>query len=548
MNTPTTISITNPDVLLVNHVRGAPGTRGKEAIDIPYADTVAPSYLKGLFHQTFPAEPVYFLQLGGTLRAEGITVEILDGFCHKLLPEELSSVALQFDSKIYCIEVFHNTLQDGLSFARQLKLQNNNAVTVFGGAYATRFWKELAAYAEVDYVVVGDGELALLKLARNILKSADTLNIAGVAYFIDGNSVLNPPIPIQDLSSLAWPIRDLLPAIKELNHGVSMYTSRGCAYGKCSFCYLIDYQSKSNQPLWRARSAEDVVAEMKMLSENFGVRRITFVDEDYLGPPNEGVERALRIADLLIREKIQVNYYINALVRGLRQLLMDGRIARLVESGLDSVFVGFESTSAIRLKQYHKPQRPEWYDELIAGLIEHKVRINPGLITFDPDTTVEELSSNLCLAQSMRYYDLFFFTRSLVDLDQNPFLESTPTNASSTSLLEVARSEHDDVVRRFAEKPVGLVFQTLRIYLHHVLPIYKSVCASAPVLPESTRASIIEHHYMVANQAILDNAEGRYRSFEYLESWVTPVVESLQNVIQEVTFRERMPPAVPSWS
>lgn len=61
-----------------------------------------------------------------------------------------------------------------------------------------------------------------------------------------------------------------LAPVNKYGHGVPNYTSRGCGIACCSFCYLLPYLAIAEQPKWPAHYRE------------CGVRRLTFVDKDYV--------------------------------------------------------------------------------------------------------------------------------------------------------------------------------------------------------------------------------------------------------------------------
>ncbi|MFD3487630.1 B12-binding domain-containing radical SAM protein [Streptomyces sp. NPDC058665] len=519
-----TITSWSPEVLLINPVEGAPGTRGKESAPARYVDTIPPSFLYGLFHHTFPAEPTYYTMLAGQTRAAGLTTELVDGYCHRLDENELTRVVQMFDTPIYCFAIFHNTIEQALRIAKVLKERDPDAVIVFGGAYASPLWKTLVAHEQVDYVVVGDGEISLVELCKAILRDeGDPKKVRGIAWDDGKNGRLTPPAPIMDLDSLAFPVRDLLPLIREYGHGVSMYSSRGCGFAKCSFCYLLPYQAVALQPKWRARSAENVVDEMEYLYREHGVTRVTFVDEDYFGDNGEsGVGRALRIAELLIERGIKMNYYVNSLVKSLVFLAKKQEpLDLLARSGLDTVFAGFESTSTNRLKSYTKPQRPEQYGLVISELAKRNIRINLGMITFDPTMSVDELKANVELAEEMRYYDLYFFTRTLVDFEQTPLgasnmsregyddllqiftrPSSEPSNAlpmaashGSINWYQEVASQHEFVGKRYEDAKVATTFQAMRLYASLLFDVVAPLCASEREIVLAHRDAIIENHF-----------------------------------------------------
>lgn len=521
-----TVGRYDPDVLLVNPVKGAPGTRGTEASVAAYADTVGPSYLYGVFRKTFPAEPLYFNVIAAQLRRAGLSCEIADGFCHRFHVEDLVDVVGRFAPRTVAFAVFHNTIADTLAAARTIKALRPDVAVVIGSAYASAHWAEIVRADEVDFVVVGDGEAAFVELALAMREGRDTGRIPGVASMADGRPRLVPPVPLTDLDALAFPARDLMPLVTENEYGVSVYTSRGCAFGNCSFCYLLPYQRVSLQPKWRARSAENVVDEIAELVAEFGLTRVTFVDEDYFGSGTGGVDRTIRIAELLIERRISVRYYVNALIRSLLLIKRRGLLPLFAQSGMDSVFTGFESASRTTLRQFRKPQLPSQYEEVIDGLMEHGIRINPGLISFTPTSSLDDLRENMLLAQRMRYYDLYLFTRRLVDLDEKPDLAralSMAAPAADRGWREQYEAEHPDIVSQFAEPRVASVFQLMRVLCNLLQEEVSAAQSVSPERVEERREQLIERHYEAFSQALAmaGSQDGAAMSFPSVLRWAS---------------------------
>jgi hypothetical protein len=494
-----------PEVLLLNPVKGAPGTRGTEESVLRYSDTVPPSYLFGRFTTTFPAEPLYFGMLAGTLRAQGISCEIADGYLHRFTPEEMFDVVVHLRPRIVAIAVFHNTIGAATACARRIKVWDPSVTVVIGSAYASPHWREIVLWPEIDHVVVGDGELAMVALARAVLSGTPTDGIPGVAQVQDGKPTLIPPVPLADLDSIAFPARDLLPLVLEDGYGVSVYGTRGCAFGRCTFCYLVPYQEVSLQPRWRARSATNVVDEIEDLVGRWGVRQITFVDEDYFGDNRIGVHRAVEIAEQLIARNIRVKYYVNALVKSLLFVSRAGHLPLLAKSGMNSVFTGFETSSTDQLKSFLKPQRPEQYDIVIDALRAHGIWVNPGLITFTPTSTLDDVLANVRLAERMRYYDLYLFSRLLVDLADSPVdmrSDSMASGRPGAFWRDAFRAEHEAVCTSFADVRVGALYQTMRILCSLLVEHYQVDAGPMRDRLIGARNELIEAHYRAVEEAI----------------------------------------------
>ena len=179
-----------------------------------------------------------------------------------------------------------------LNVAAEVKRFCPNALIVFGGHHPTHFPEKTLAHPAVDFVIRGEGEIAMTLLAKALLWNKNPESdspaigeIPGIAFCrkqSDGappihSPIVNPPAVAPDPDALA------LPAIQHLNHGfykrktgggMVIGTSRGCPF-RCSYCSY----GGATFPPYRLRSLDSVMAEIQRAVSEYGVRFIDFEDE-----------------------------------------------------------------------------------------------------------------------------------------------------------------------------------------------------------------------------------------------------------------------------
>ena len=151
----------------------------------------------------------------------------------------------------------YNQNVPSLALARELKDRRPGLIVVFGGANCQP--PQGAAlqrnFPFIDYVIAGEGELALPALLDAIESALRPITVPGVSSLVDGRQVTTSPKMMQ-MSDSPTPSYDAYFdrfATSTLNGRIGQYliveTSRGCWWGakhQCTFCGLgdLDYRSK----------------------------------------------------------------------------------------------------------------------------------------------------------------------------------------------------------------------------------------------------------------------------------------------------------------
>ncbi|MGW8272540.1 MAG: B12-binding domain-containing radical SAM protein, partial [Thermodesulfovibrionales bacterium] len=122
-----------------------------------------------------------------------------------------------------------------------------------------------------------------------------------------------------------------------------MITSRGCPYD-CSFCASSSFSGRK----WRARSPDQVLAEIEEIAGVYGFRGIAFLDDNFTLDP----ERVKEICERLIRGGLDLYWW--CFSRADTILSHEAMVASMARAGARYVFMGFESGSPVTLRNYKK--------------------------------------------------------------------------------------------------------------------------------------------------------------------------------------------------
>ena len=374
-----------------------------------------PEFRDSAFAQMYPVyESVGLGYVAASLRQHGYDTEILDARVNCLDVEATAAKILSIDADLIGFSLPSGILFPQASEIIKLVKQKKEDVHIsMGGQYPTFAYNYiLSTLPEVDSIVRFEGDLTLPELVAHLYEPSEWINIQGLA-FRSGDKVVtthNRPL-VEDLDTLPFPARDTLPKVVEKSSVAIVSTSRGC-YAGCKFCSVRSFYRPSEGALWRARSPENVIEEIRQLKDKFNPDELWFADDNYFGPGNQGIKRAHDIFDLMQRngiafDAIDFSCRVNDVIRN-RDIF---ELAKVV--GLRTVFIGVESGVQRILDIYQKGSTVEQNLEAIKILREIGADVKMEFIFFNPWMTYNEVKENLTFLKKAGIYDPYILSSGL---------------------------------------------------------------------------------------------------------------------------------------
>lgn len=280
----------------------------------------------------------------------GREVKIVDANLDDLTPDEFTGLVRAYDPDLLGASVLANEFGVTGHIACQCaKRARRDIVTVLGGVYPTTRPEAAIKDEAVDYAVIGEGEYLLPELVRHLDGEVPRPQ-AGLAFRHNGKTVIQERYPfIAPLDALPYPAFHLIPYLRYANESfkhvvdapralpyAKMITSRGCPIG-CTFCQVEVISGKNT----RYQSAARVVDEMEWLIDQYGIKAIDFLDDNFLG--HKG--RCREIFREMIKRKVPVvwnaanvsSWFLNDEVLELMKESGCQYVSIAVESGVDRV-------------------------------------------------------------------------------------------------------------------------------------------------------------------------------------------------------------------
>jgi len=261
--------------------------------------------------------PTGLMYISSYLKSKGVDTKLVD--LASLKEGEWKKKIIKAD--LYGITCYTPSFTNVRKIAKACKEINPEAKIAVGGPHPTVLPEDTLKYGEFDSIVIGEGEEAMHKMAKEL----------GERGRIE--RMYTAPL-IKNLDELPFPDREDLNHEKYSmlingRHVTSIITARGCPYN-CSFCYKGLFGSKM-----RFRSVENVVAEVKECISKYNIKAFIFFDDIF------AIHRKRLYEMLKEFEKLDITFRCN----GRAGINNYEDFIKLKKAGCETVAFGIESFS-----------------------------------------------------------------------------------------------------------------------------------------------------------------------------------------------------------
>ena len=330
-----------------------------------------------------------------------------------------------YSVSVYCQDIFHNTNDElagflktenfdiiGLGFlaarfketvvdlCRVINANKKDAWFVLGGHGPSAIPEYVLKTTLADFVVIGEGEETIIDLMRCKVNNGDISGIQGIAYR-QGNSILvnERRKPIRKLDTIPFPAWSLFP-MEEYTTCLKFYgmtpdekslpiiTSRGCT-NRCNFCYRLEKGI-------RFRSIPNVIDEIKILNEQYGVSFFAMNDELFLFSK----KRLFEFKDALDQNSLKIKYECQARVD-----IFDDEMAQCMkDSGCTFVNFGMESADQNVLDHMNKRTTVKQNTDAAKIARKHDIAYGLNILWGNIGDTEKSLKDDVQLIKEYNVY------------------------------------------------------------------------------------------------------------------------------------------------
>ncbi len=285
------------------------------------------------------------LYIATYLKRQGFKVDVLGAYhLYKMSNSQFLRYIKRKNPSVCGFYTISDNIEIVLDTAQRIKKELPKSKIVLGGPLASALQDKFLRYPFVDIVITGEGEYAMEKVLRKVLKGdEDFSSIEGAIYKRDGKVYWGvPPKPIENLDDLPFPDVTFFS-----NQSVFQVVSgRGCPY-KCTFCFQSGHGLK-----FRFRSASNVLKEIIGVLETLPVVGFDFIDDAFIVDPKRCMEIAKGLYEY--RQKSRRDFIFFAQGRANILAKHPEIIPVLAKSGLARMQLGIESGDPYVLEMYNK--------------------------------------------------------------------------------------------------------------------------------------------------------------------------------------------------
>ncbi len=225
----------------------------------------------------------------------------------------------------------------GLTLANLIKKADEKIHINIGGSVFTRLINEIShnegLFSVVDSIIVHEGETALLGLIKHMENGFDIENVPNLIYKKEDRIRMNKLSPAgEDINSLPTPDFDGFPLELYLSPQLilPLLSSRGCYWGRCTFCdHSFGYSGK-----YRPRNVDLLYNDLDTLKNKYGTGFFTFQDEG-LSP-----KLISALSDKIIENDLNISWLADS---RFEPAFSEEMTKKLASSGCKMLYFGLES-------------------------------------------------------------------------------------------------------------------------------------------------------------------------------------------------------------
>jgi len=328
--------------------------------------------------------PLGILYMAAYLKNTGkYDVSVIDAQADDLTHEQVAEQVAQIAPDITGLTAMTFTLVDVKLVVKEIRRRGIRTHIVIGGPHTAIFPDECFEPdgLNADYVVVGEGEKTLDRLAEDIYLGKAKERIYRQQDFI------------QDLNELPFPARELThidkyySVLSQDTPTTTAFSSRGCPFS-CAYC---DRPALGKG--FRAMSATRVADEMEDCVKK-GIKEIFFYDDTF----SVSMKRVMEICAEIKRRNIKIKWDVRTRVN----VVNDDLLKAMKEAGCERIHFGVETANPRVVKELQKGTTNLQVEKAFDMCKKHGIKTLAYFMMGNPTETLEDVKETLALSRRIK--------------------------------------------------------------------------------------------------------------------------------------------------
>lgn len=291
--------------------------------------------------------PLWLMYAAAYAKKNGHEIVFIDAPAKPLNEEQTISLIRGGNNAhaLFVLDTSTPSIKNDVAFAKRIRREYPDSFILLVGTHPTACAEETLNYSTaIDAIALGEYDAIVTELATALEKKEDFGQVRGLCYRKDGHIIRTEPMPhLTNLDEIPFAAQFIKEYLDERDYffpastypAIQIFTGRGCPF-RCNFCV---YPQTMHGHAFRARTAENVVAEFAYIAENFSdVHEVVIEDDTFTA----NKRRVLEICQLLVEQKLhkRLKWLCNARVN-----LDLETMKAMKEAGCRLIIPGIESGS-----------------------------------------------------------------------------------------------------------------------------------------------------------------------------------------------------------
>lgn len=327
--------------------------------------------------------PLGILYMAAYLKNTGkYDMSVIDAQAEDLDHEQVAERVKEINPDIVGLTAMTFTLVDVKLTVQAIRKRMKTTI-VIGGPHTAIFPEECFEKEglNADYVIVGEGEKTLDRLAEDIALGKAKDRIYRQQSFIE------------DLNELPFPARELThidkyySVLSEETPTTTAFSSRGCPFS-CAYC---DRPALGKG--FRAMSATRVADEMEWC-EKHGIKEIFFYDDTF----SVSMKRVMEICAEIKKRNIKIKWDVRTRVN----VVNDELLKNMKEAGCERIHFGVETANPRVVKELQKGTTNLQVEKAFDMCKRHGIKTLAYFMMGNPTETMEDVKETLALSRRIK--------------------------------------------------------------------------------------------------------------------------------------------------